>query len=86
MCNIIPIVSDKIAALSSHFIRMPSTDAELSKAKKHFKIARMPAVIGAIDGSLVRIQEVGGAQNQVEVIQSTSENCGNRFTTQNERK
>lgn len=67
VCNIIPLVSEKIASLATQFIRMPSTDAELEEAKKQFfKIAGMPCVIGAIDGSLVRIQEVGGIQNKTD--------------------
>lgn len=67
VCNIIPIVSEKIAALSRQFIKMPTTDAELREAKKEFfKIAGMPCVIGAIDGSLVKIQEVGGTQNKTD--------------------
>lgn len=67
VCNIVPIVSEKISALAPQFIRMPSTDAEIIEAKQQFfKIAGMPSVIDAIDGSLIKIQEVGGAQNKTD--------------------
>lgn len=65
VCNIIPIVCDKIASLRERFIRMPITDAEIERNKRDFfRVAGMPAVIGAIDGTLVRIQEVGGLENK----------------------
>lgn len=65
ICRIIPIVSEKIAALSPRFISMPTTNDELEQKKQEFyRIASMPSVIGAIDGTLVKIQEVGGAQNK----------------------
>lgn len=67
VCNIVPIVSEKIAALRDRFIRMSSTDAEIEKSKREFfAVAGMPATIGAIDGTLVKIQEVGGAQNKTD--------------------
>lgn len=65
VCKIIPIVGDRIAALSGTFIRMPTTDREIDQNKREFfKVAGMPAIIGAIDGTLVKIQEVGGAENK----------------------
>lgn len=65
VCNIIPKVSEKIAGLRPQFIRMPCTDREIEQTKRSFfQIAGMPAIIGAIDGTLVKIQEVGGAQNK----------------------
>lgn len=67
VCNIIPLVSDKIASLSQRFIRMPNGDAEIEKAKRDFfRIAGMPSTIGAVDGTLIRIQEVGGIQNKTD--------------------
>lgn len=67
ICKIIPEVSDKIAALSTRFIQMPSTSEEIQKAKKEFfRVAQMPCVIGVIDGTLIKIQEVGGAQNKTD--------------------
>lgn len=67
VCRIVPIVSDKIAGLCERFIRMPSTTEELEKTKQDFfSVAGMPAIIGAIDGTLVKIQEVGGAQNKTD--------------------
>lgn len=65
VCNIVPAVSDKIAALRERFIRMPATDDEIEQNKRaFFNVAGMPAIIGAIDGALVKIQEVGGSQNK----------------------
>lgn len=67
VCRIIPIVSDKIASLRERFIYMPTTNNELEQKKQEFfRVAGMPAVIGAIDGTLVKIQEVGGAQNKTD--------------------
>lgn len=67
VCNIVRIVSDKLAALCGRFIRMPSTVAQIERAKRDFfAVAGMPATIGAIDGTLVKIQEVGGAQNKTD--------------------
>ncbi|XP_031637843.1 putative nuclease HARBI1 [Contarinia nasturtii] len=63
--NIIPVVSDKIAALRERFIRMPTDDLEIDETKRaFFRVAGMPTIIGAIDGTLVKIQEVGGAYNK----------------------
>lgn len=67
VCNIVPVVSAKIAELSPQFIQMSASNDEIEKAKREFfKIAGMPSVIGAIDGTLIRIQEVGGAQNKTD--------------------
>lgn len=65
VCKIVPVVSDKIALLRERFIQMPTTDDEIEQNKRDFfNVAGMPAIIGAIDGTLVKIQEVGGAQNK----------------------
>lgn len=65
VCNIIPLVSNKIASLSRRFIQMPHSDAQIEKAKRDFfRMAGMPSIIGAIDGTLIKIQEVGGIQNK----------------------
>lgn len=67
ICRIIPIVSEKIAASSPRFISMPTTNDELEQKKQEFyRVAFMPSIIGAIDGTLVKIQEVGGAQNKTD--------------------
>lgn len=67
VCNIVPVVTGKIAELAPQFIKMPASDDEIEAAKiDFFQIAGMPAVIGAIDGTLIRIQEVGGAQNKTD--------------------
>lgn len=67
VCNIVPIVSEKIASLRTIFIKMPSTDNEIEKNKRaFFRVAGMPMVIGAMDGTLIKIQEVGGQQNKTD--------------------
>lgn len=67
VCKIIPIVSDKIASLWPQFFRMPNSDIEIEQAKRDFfGIAGMPSIVGAIDGTLIRIQEVGGIQNKTD--------------------
>lgn len=56
VCRIVPIVTDKIASLSQRFIHMPVTNDELAQKKREFfRIAGMPGIIGAIDGTLVKI-------------------------------
>lgn len=65
VCNIVPVVSEKIAALRERFIQMPTTTHEIETNKRDFfGVAGMPCIIGAIDGTLVKIQEVGGANNK----------------------
>lgn len=67
VCNIVPVVTGKIAELAPQFIKMPASDNEIEAAKiDFFQIAGIPAVIGAIDGTLIKIQEVGGAQNKTD--------------------
>lgn len=67
VCKIVPIVSDKIAGLRQMFIKMPTTIEEIEQTKREFfAIAGMPGIIGAMDGTLVRIQEVGGQQNKTD--------------------
>lgn len=67
VCTIIPKVSEKIAALRAQMIKMPSTADELEQKKmEFFRVAGMPGVIGAMDGTLVKIQEVGGQQNKTD--------------------
>lgn len=64
VCQIVPVVSDKIASLRSRFIRMPTREELDDRKKEFFKIANMPSIIGAMDGTLVKIQEVGGQMNK----------------------
>lgn len=65
--KIIPVVSAKIAALRESFIKMPRSDEEIEQKKlEFFRLAGMPCIICAIDGTLVKIQEVGGAQNKTD--------------------
>lgn len=71
VCRIVPIVTDKIASLSQRFIHMPVTNDELAQKKREFfRIAGMPGIIGAIDGTLVKIQEVGGNVNKTLFLNS----------------
>lgn len=65
ICNIVPVVSNKIARLRNRFFSMPSNDDEIERNKREFfKVARMPSIIGAVDGTLIKIQEVGGGLNK----------------------
>ena len=65
ICNIVPVVSEKIAGLRSRFISMPTTNDEIEQNRREFfNVAGMPGIIGAVDGTLIRIQEVGGAMNK----------------------
>lgn len=65
VCRIVPRVSDMIAALRERFIQMPTTAAEIEENKRDFfNVAGMPSIIGAVDGTLIKIQEVGGAVNK----------------------
>lgn len=67
VCNIIQKVSDLIASLRPLCIKMPSTTDDIIQSKvKFYRMAGMPGIIDAIDGSLVKIQEVGGAQNKTD--------------------
>lgn len=65
VCSIIPVVSDKIAKLRARFIQMPTTDEAIERNKRDFfSVAGMPAIIGAVDGTIVKIQDVGGTLNK----------------------
>lgn len=78
VCNIVRIVSDKIAQLAEQFIKMPSTDEEIENNKlSFFSIAGMPSIIGAIDGTLIKIQKVGGVQNKTDFFSRKQFYCLN---------
>lgn len=67
VCRIVPIVVGKIASLRARFIYMPRSTQELEEKKREFyRIAGMIATIGTIDGTLVKILKVGGAQNKTD--------------------
>lgn len=69
VCKIIPPVTEAIASLRERFIRMPRTDHEIELKKQEFyRVAGMPRVIGAIDGTLVRIKRVGGMENKTDLF------------------
>ncbi|XP_060844436.1 LOW QUALITY PROTEIN: putative nuclease HARBI1 [Rhopalosiphum padi] len=54
-------VSIAIAKLRPRFIKMPTTEREISKLQRSFyQIARFPRAIGAIDCTHVKIQNPGG--------------------------
>lgn len=66
VCRIVPIVSDEIAALRERFISMLNTNEELEQKKlEFFRVGGIPSVIGAIDGTLVKIQEFGGCRTRL---------------------
>lgn len=65
-------VSIAIAKLRPRFIKMPSTENEISILQKSFyQIARFPRTIGAIDCTHVRIQNPGNKllyYRQIKII------------------
>lgn len=61
VCRIVHRVARAIAEIHHEFIKFPSTTAELNGNKEDFlKIGNFPNVIGAIDGTHIRIQNPGG--------------------------
>lgn len=65
-CRVIKKVSGAIAKLADVFICMPTTKDELKQSASDFyTIARFPKVIGAIDGTHVKIQSPGGDDAEV---------------------
>lgn len=67
VCDTVAEVSYLIALkLKERYIRMPMNEAEIRNAKaKFYRIAGFPLVIGAIDGTNVRIQSLGGANAEL---------------------
>lgn len=58
--SIIRRVSQAIARLRPNFVKMPQTEADIFDIKMlFFQIAQFPRVIGAIDCTHVRIQNLG---------------------------
>lgn len=58
--RIITKVTRALASLAPQYIKMPSTDEEITDAKRKFyEIARFPKTIGAIDCTHVKIQSPG---------------------------
>lgn len=67
VCNITPTVSDKIVSLCPRFIRKPNNGNDLNQAKRNFfGVAGVPPDIGAIDGTIMEFQELGGIQNKTD--------------------
>lgn len=64
--RIIIRVSDSIAMLATHYIKIPETREEMANtAEEFYKIARFPRVIGAIDCTLVKIRSPGGVDAEI---------------------
>nr|CAI5832615.1 unnamed protein product [Callosobruchus analis] len=62
-------VAVALARLSPRFIRMPETAEEIGNAQHGFyQIARFPRVVGAVDGTHIRIKSPGG--NDAEVFRN----------------
>ncbi|GFT31606.1 nuclease HARBI1 [Trichonephila clavipes] len=55
VCRVVHRVSEAIASLLPDFIHLP-----VNREEKFFSIARFPKVIGALDGTFVRIVSLGG--------------------------
>lgn len=63
VCRIVRKVSRQLASLKNLYIKMPTTNEEISKTNLDFyQIRGFPGVVGAIDCTHVRIQSPGGQQ------------------------
>ena len=61
VCRIIKRVSRAIARLYGTFIKFPGTEDEIREKQIEFhRIASFPKVIGAVDGTHIKIQSPGG--------------------------
>ncbi|KAI4468171.1 hypothetical protein MML48_2g00005234 [Holotrichia oblita] len=59
-CRIVKRISRVIAQLSHRYIQMPNTvEAQQRSKRLFFEVAAFPNVIGAIDGTHIRIQSPG---------------------------
>ncbi|VEN53564.1 unnamed protein product, partial [Callosobruchus maculatus] len=64
--RIVRRVSENIAALRSTYIKMPNSVQECEiLATEFYRVARFPKVIGAIDCTLIRIQNPGGEDAEI---------------------
>ena len=69
MCRIIKRVTTAIASLRQRYIEFPRTYQSQQEVKANFyNIARFPRVIGAIDGTHVKIQSPGMCLIEVYII------------------
>lgn len=60
VCRIIKRVSHAIARLAPQYIKFPSSEEDINKTKNtFFDVASFPNVIGAVDGTHIRIQSPG---------------------------
>ncbi|CAH2013455.1 unnamed protein product, partial [Acanthoscelides obtectus] len=67
--KIVKKVSEAIATFSGRFIKMPSNDEEIRKAKSSFyEKAHVPRVIGSLDCTHIKIQSPGG--NNAELFRN----------------
>jgi hypothetical protein len=63
--RIIKRVSEAIARLYSHYVKMPEQHELPRVQNDFFHIARFPRVIGAIDGTHIRVQSPGGEDGEI---------------------
>ncbi|KAK4303886.1 hypothetical protein Pmani_024136 [Petrolisthes manimaculis] len=61
----VKIVATAIARLAARYIHFPQPDEALSAVSQFFSLARMPGVIGCIDGSRIKIISPGGDNAKV---------------------
>lgn len=66
VCRIIKDITFHIARLSTKYIKMPQTAAEIQIVKEKFhRLAAFPGVIGCVDGTHIKIQSPGGEQAEL---------------------
>ncbi|KAK4876009.1 hypothetical protein RN001_012431 [Aquatica leii] len=64
--RIVPVVTRALASLHEEFITMPRTDETRRKTQLEFyNINQFPCVIGAVDGTHIRIQSPGGLNGEL---------------------
>ncbi|GFQ97309.1 nuclease HARBI1 [Trichonephila clavata] len=69
VCRVVHRVSEAIASLLPDFIHLPVNREECKTvSRKFFNIARFPKVIGALDGTFVRIISPGGEDAERNVV------------------
>lgn len=71
--RIVKRVCRALASKSQRYIKMPQTEEEIQTHQLQFyEIARFPRVIGAVDGSHIRIQSPGRFLTQIHVTIETN--------------
>ncbi|RZC40733.1 hypothetical protein BDFB_011510, partial [Asbolus verrucosus] len=68
-CKIVQRMSKAIASLYKEVMKIPSSIEEIKQSQNEFyNIARFPRVIGASDGSHIKIESPGG--NDAEIFRN----------------